>query len=64
MTGTLFALVLTTYLTTGEVQDSVIDIYPSFTECLESAKQQNIEGNCYPIDDVVHQQITDTPAGL
>lgn len=62
MTATLFALVLTTYLTTGEVQDSVIDIYPTFTECREAAKEQKIEGNCYPVDKVIRQG-DEKPAG-
>lgn len=63
MTGTLFALVLTTYLTTGEVQDSVIEIYPIYIECLQAAEQQKIEGNCYHVDEIVHQEENKIPAG-
>lgn len=62
MTGTLFALVLTTYLTTGEVQDSVIDIFPSYSECIKAAEQQKIEGSCYPVDKIVHPG-EEIPAG-
>ncbi len=43
MTGTLFALVLTTYLTTGEVQDSVVEVFPTYTECLKAADQQKLK---------------------
>lgn len=62
MTGTLFALVLTTYLTTGEVQDSVIDVYESYTECHQAAELQKIEGDCYPVDDIKAQEKTVIPA--
>lgn len=62
MTGTLFALVLTTYLITGEVQDNVIDIYPSFSECRQAAEEQKIEGSCYPVDKIIHQE-DEKPAG-
>lgn len=54
MTGTLFALVLTTYLTSGEVQDSVIDVFPTYTECMKAADQQKIQGNCFPVEKIIH----------
>lgn len=62
MTGTLFALVLTTYLTTGEVQDSVIDVLPSYSECKKAARQQKIEGSCYPVEEIINMG-SETPAG-
>lgn len=62
MTGPLFALVLTTYLTTGEVQDSVVDVFPTYTECMEAADQQKIEGTCFPVEKIIHQG-EETPAG-
>ncbi|MEA1064709.1 DUF1482 family protein [Erwinia sp. HR93] len=62
MTGPLFALVLTTYLTTGEVQESVIDIFPTYTECMKIAAQQKIEGSCYPVEKIIHQG-EEKPAG-
>lgn len=62
MTGPLFALVLTTYLTTGEVQDTVVDVFPTYTACMESADQQKIEGTCFPVEKIIHQG-EETPAG-
>ena len=62
MTGPLFALVLTTYLTSGEVQDSVVDVFPTYTACMEAANQQKIEGTCFPIEKIIHQG-EETPAG-
>lgn len=62
MTGPLFALVLTTYLTTGEVQDSVVDVFPTYAECMEAADQQKIEGSCFPVEEIIHQG-EEIPAG-
>ncbi|EHU01183.1 hypothetical protein CKS_4282 [Pantoea stewartii subsp. stewartii DC283] len=53
---------LTTYLTTGEVQDSVVEVFPTYTECLKAADQQKIEGSCYPVEKIIHQG-EETPAG-
>ncbi|TNV22856.1 DUF1482 family protein [Buttiauxella sp. B2] len=63
MTGTLFALVLTTYLTTGEVQESVIDVYPTYSECMKSSNELHISGNCYPVDGIVNMN-GEVPARL
>ncbi|TKK23795.1 DUF1482 domain-containing protein [Enterobacter cancerogenus] len=53
---------LTTYLTTGEVQDSVVDVFPTYSECMEAADQQKIEGSCFPVEKIIHQG-EETPAG-
>lgn len=62
MTGPIFALVLTTYLTTGEVQYNVLDVFPTYTKCKEVAEQQKIKGYCYQVDKITHQG-EDIPAG-
>ena len=63
MTETLFALVLTTYLITGETQNNVIDVYPSYKECRQAAEQQGIKGSCYPVEKIIHQGEREKPAG-
>lgn len=46
----LFALVMTVYMTTGEVQEHVIGVYHSYEECRKVAEEQRITGECYPVD--------------
>jgi hypothetical protein len=61
--NTLFALVMTVYLTTGEVQDQVIGVYDSFSECKAVAVEQHITGECYPVEGIIRNN-GETPAGL
>lgn len=50
---TLYALVLTVFLTNGEVQDQVVDIYDSKAECTEAAKEQQIAGDCFEVEAII-----------
>lgn len=63
MTGTIFALVLTTFLTTGQAQYDVLEIYPSYAECSNAAQEQKINAECYPVDNIIHNG-EETPAGF
>ena len=62
--NTAFALVLTVFLNTGEPVDLVIGIHDSMKECMATAAEQKIPGNCYPVDKVIHQDNNEIPAGL
>lgn len=61
--NTLFALVLTAYLNTGEPLDVITGMYNSMKECMAAAEQK-IPGNCYPVDKVIPQDNNEIPAGL
>ncbi|HAY0258707.1 TPA: DUF1482 family protein [Escherichia coli] len=60
--NTAIALTLTVFLNTGEPVDMVIDIYGSMKECMAAAAEQKIPGNCYPVEKIIHQNFTETPA--
>ncbi|PNF10512.1 DUF1482 domain-containing protein [Enterobacter cancerogenus] len=60
---TLYALVLTVFLNTGEAQEQVIDIYDSHSECVNAAKEQNIAGDCYPVEAIIPMNASEIPAG-
>ncbi|EEV5998702.1 TPA: DUF1482 family protein [Escherichia coli] len=62
--NTLFALVLTVYINTGESLDVITGMYNSMKECMAAAEEQKIPGNCYPVDKVIHQNNKEIPAGL
>lgn len=51
--NTLFALVLTIGMTNGEFQDVVLDVYESEQQCEQAAVEQQVAGNCYPVDKIV-----------
>ncbi|MEG0870573.1 MAG: DUF1482 family protein [Hafnia sp.] len=59
--NTLFALVLTIGMTNGDFQDVVIDVYGSQQQCEQAAIEQQISGNCYPVDGIVRSE--EVPAG-
>ncbi|ENW8838250.1 DUF1482 family protein, partial [Escherichia coli] len=52
--NTLFILILTVYLNTGESLDAITGMYNSMKECMAAAAEQKIPGNCYPVDKVIH----------
>lgn len=54
--GTLFALVMTVYMTTGEVQEQVIGVYDSYADCREVADEQRITGECYPVEQIIPRE--------
>lgn len=45
--NTVFALVMTVFLVSGEPVDIVTGIYNSMKECMAAAEEQKIPGNCY-----------------
>ncbi len=51
--NTLFALVLSIGMTDGSYQDVVVDVYDSFSQCRSAAAEQRVDGECYPIDDII-----------
>ncbi|EEW8085902.1 DUF1482 family protein, partial [Escherichia coli] len=53
--NTVFALVLTVFLVSGEPVDMVTGVYSSMKECRTAAAKQKIPGDCYPVDKVIHQ---------
>lgn len=62
--NTVFALVLTVFLNTGEPVDLVIGIHDSMKECMAAAAEQKIPGNCYPVEKVIRMDNNEIPAGL
>lgn len=62
--NTLFILILTVYLNTGESLDAITGMYNSMKECMAAAAEQKIPGNCYPVDKVIHQDNNEIPAGF
>ena len=60
---TLYALVLTVFLTSGEAQEQVIDVYDSHSECVSAANEQQIAGSCYPVEAIIPMNQHETPAG-
>ncbi|EEV9024122.1 DUF1482 family protein [Escherichia coli] len=53
--NTVFALVMTVFLVSGEPVDIVAGIYNSMKECMAAAEEQKIPGNCYQVDKVIRQ---------
>lgn len=53
--NTVFALVMTVFLVSGEPVDIVTGIYNSMKECMAAAEEQKITGNCYQVDKVIRQ---------
>ncbi len=62
--NTVFALVLSAMLNTGEPVDLVTGLYNSLNECKAAAAEQKIPGNCYPVDKIIHQDDKEIPAGF
>ncbi|HFU2264126.1 TPA: DUF1482 family protein [Escherichia coli] len=62
--NTSFALILTVFLVSGEPVDIVVSIHRTMQECMTAAAEQKIQGNCYPVDNVIHQDNNEIPAGL
>ncbi|EFH9082780.1 DUF1482 domain-containing protein [Escherichia coli] len=53
--NTVFALVMTVFLVSGEPVDIVTGIYNSMKECMAAAEEQKIPGNCYQVEKVIHK---------
>ncbi|EPW3324422.1 DUF1482 family protein [Escherichia coli] len=53
--NTVFALVMTVFLVSGEPVDIVTGIYNSMKECMAAAEEQKIPGNCYQVEKVIRQ---------
>lgn len=53
--NTVFALIMTVFLVSGEPVDIVTGIYNSMKECMAAAEEQKIPGNCYQVEKVIHQ---------
>lgn len=51
--GTLFALVLTVAMTSGEYQDVVLGVYESHLQCEAAAVEQQVFGECYPVEKII-----------
>ena len=64
MTSTLFALVMTVFLTSGEVQDQVIGVYDSVAECQLAAVEQKVNGDCFPVEKIYRPGVGEIPAGI
>lgn len=60
--NTLFALVLTIGMTNGEFQDVVLDVYDSQQQCQQAAAEQNVNGECWPVDEIIRND--EVPASL
>ena len=61
--NTLFALVMTVFLTTGETQDVVTGIYDTEAECKAASVEQRISGECFPVDKFIRPVNGEIPAG-
>ncbi|ELV3520373.1 DUF1482 family protein [Escherichia coli] len=62
--NTLFALVMTVFLTSGETQDVVTGIYNSESECKAAAIEQKVAGECFPVEKFIRPVDEEIPAGL
>lgn len=51
--NTLFALVLTVGMTNGEFQDAVLGVYENESQCQAAAVEQQVAGNCYPVERII-----------
>lgn len=51
--STLFALVLTVSMTNGDYQDVVLGVYDSEQECQSAAVEQNVSGECWPVEGII-----------
>ena len=65
MVAAQYALVVSILMTSGEPQDAVVDVYPSYSTCREAADQLKTDANCYQIERVIHrsetpEELTDT----
>jgi len=49
----LFALVLTVGMTNGDFQDVVLGVYDNQQQCEAAAVEQQVNGECYPVDGIV-----------
>lgn len=54
--NTLFALVLTIGMTNGDFQDVVLGVYDNQQQCEAAAVEQQVNGECYPVDGIVHAE--------
>ena len=54
---------MTVFLTSGEAQEQVIDFYDSQSECITAAKEQHIEGDCYPVEAIIPMNQGEIHAG-
>lgn len=52
--NTLFALVLSVAMQNGEFRDVVTGVYDSLQDCQAAAVEQQIAGECLPIDGIIH----------
>lgn len=59
--NTLFALVLTVGMTNGDFQDVVLGVYENERQCEAAAVEQQVAGNCYPVERIVRAD--EVPAG-
>lgn len=62
--NTLFALVMTVFMTNGEVQDQVLGVYDSFSECQLAAVEQKVNGECFPVEKIIRPGDGEIPAGV
>ncbi|AWR69316.1 MULTISPECIES: YebW family protein [Enterobacter] len=60
--NTLFALVLTVISLNGESQDVVIDVYDNQQQCQAAAVEQNVNGECWPVEGIIRNG--EIPASL
>ncbi|EDN2205967.1 DUF1482 family protein [Salmonella enterica] len=54
--NTLFALVLTIGMTNGDFQDVVLGVYGDQQQCEQAAVEQQVSGNCYPVDGIIRSE--------
>lgn len=51
--NSLFALVLTIGMTNGDFQDVVLGVYDDQTQCQQAAVEQQVNGECFPVERIV-----------
>ena len=60
--GVMWASVMLVFIANSEPVDMVTGIYDSKEECIAAMKEQKSPGNCYPVEKIIHQNFTETPA--
>lgn len=52
----MFALVISLCPAHGECKDGVVDVYDTKQECIIDRNNRHINGECYEVTGIIHQQ--------
>ncbi|HGH3389969.1 TPA: DUF1482 family protein [Citrobacter freundii] len=61
---TVFALVMSAALNTGEPVDFVLSVHDTQADCMTAAAEQKIPGDCFPVEEIIRNDNSEIPAGF